>query len=75
MLIKGKKYPQIGIANKAKNGEDYYQRIGSIGGSRRGDELNKPKGFAANRELARIAGARGGTISRKSGPHKLKESI
>lgn len=47
-------------ANKAKHGEDFYKRIGSIGGRN-----GTTGGFAANRELARIAGAKGGHISRR----------
>lgn len=47
--------------NKDKYGESFYKRIGSIGG-----KLGKTGGFFANRELARIAGAKGGTISRKN---------
>lgn len=47
-------------ANKAKHGADFYARIGAKGG-RNGNT----GGFAANRELARIAGAKGGRISRR----------
>lgn len=52
--------------NKARHGEDFYQRIAKL--SNAGWEKNgrKPRGFAANRELARTAGARGGKISRRS---------
>lgn len=46
--------------NKTKYGPDFYQRIGAMGGKK-----GKTGGFYANRELARIAGARGGTISRR----------
>lgn len=48
------------ITNKAKYGEDFYRRIGSLGGKA---PAQTPKGFAANRELARRAGALGGRIS------------
>ena len=41
----------------ASHPKDYYARIGRIGGSR---TETKPKGFEANRSLARIAGAKGG---------------
>jgi|SRR6478672_10481297 len=41
-------------------GKDYYQRIGQMGGSKRGR-----KGFALNRELASAAGRVGGTVSRR----------
>ena len=49
-------------ANKKRFGEDFYRNIGRKGGRA---PTNKPKGFAANRELARIAGAKGGRISRR----------
>jgi general stress protein YciG len=38
----------------------FYRRIGAIGGAN-----GKTGGFAANPELARIAGAKGGRISRR----------
>lgn len=47
--------------NKAKYGADFYARIGAIGGKK-----GKTGGFYANRELARIAGAKGGRISRRT---------
>ena len=40
---------------------DFYRRIGKIGG-----QNGNTGGFAANRELARIAGRKGGLISRRS---------
>lgn len=46
----------------AKHGEGYYARIGKKGGSRTD---TKPKGFEADRALARRAGAKGGQASRK----------
>ena len=51
--------------NKERNGEDFYQRIGKL--SNAGWEKNgrKPRGFAANPELARVAGRRGGLKSRR----------
>lgn len=48
------------ITNKAKYGPDFYAKIGAQGGKR-----GNTGGFAANRELARIAGAKGGRISRR----------
>lgn len=42
---------------RAKYGKNYFERIGKKGGSRTN---TRPKGFEANRSLARIAGARGG---------------
>lgn len=47
--------------NKAKYGPDFYARIGAIGGKK-----GTTGGFAANRELARKAGALGGKISRRT---------
>lgn len=58
-------------ANKERYGEDWYREIGRKGGSRK---TNKPKGFAANPELARIAGAAGGRKS-KRGKHVSDEYI
>lgn len=39
---------------------DFYKKIGAIGGRN-----GTTGGFAANRELARIAGQKGGRISRR----------
>lgn len=50
--------------NKARYGKDWYARIGRMGGKN-----GHTGGFAANPELARIAGAKGGKIS-KRGPAK-----
>jgi hypothetical protein len=47
--------------NKQRYGADFYARIGAKGGMK-----GRTGGFYANRELARIAGARGGKISRRS---------
>jgi hypothetical protein len=47
--------------NKTKYGADFYAKIGSIGGKK-----GHTGGFYANRELARVAGARGGRISRRT---------
>ena len=46
--------------NKTKHGADFYATIRAKGG-----KLGKTGGFAANPELARIAGAKGGRISRR----------
>lgn len=46
--------------NKDKYGSDFYAKIGAKGG-----KLGKTGGFFANRELARKAGALGGSISRR----------
>jgi len=48
------------ITNKERYGDDYYERIGRKGGKR-----GTTGGFAANRELARIAGRIGGLKSRR----------
>ena len=48
------------LANRTRHGADFYKRIGSIGGKN-----GKTGGFYANRELARIAGAKGGRISKR----------
>jgi general stress protein YciG len=58
--------------NKAKYGSDFYANIGRKGGSN-----GHTGGFAFNPELARIAGAKGGTISRRGPakyPHLTKTS-
>lgn len=46
--------------NKKKYGKDFYARIGAAGGKK-----GTTGGFAANRDLARLAGAKGGRISRR----------
>ncbi|HKX23669.1 MAG TPA: hypothetical protein VJM46_00380, partial [Candidatus Saccharimonadales bacterium] len=46
--------------NKKKYGKDFYARIGAMGGKK-----GTTGGFAANRDLARLAGAKGGRISRR----------
>ena len=46
--------------NVQRHGRDFYARIGAIGGAK-----GTTGGFAANRELARIAGRKGGQISRR----------
>ena len=53
--------------NKRRYGEDFYARIGAMGG-----KLGRTGGFYANRELAREAGKKGGRKS-KRGPSKLKK--
>jgi len=47
--------------NKAKYGSDFYAKIGAAGGKK-----GRTGGFYANRELARLAGARGGRVSRRT---------
>lgn len=46
--------------NRKRYGGDFYAKIGAKGGKN-----GHTGGFAANRELARIAGAKGGRISRR----------
>lgn len=46
--------------NRTKYGKDFYARIGAMGGKN-----GRTGGFYANRELARLAGQRGGRISRR----------
>ena len=55
--------------NKAKYGKDFYSRIGQKGGKN-----GTTGGVAANRELAKIAGQKGGRISRR-GPATTKISM
>lgn len=50
--------------NKLLYGDDFYIRNG-----RKGGRNGHTGGFAANRELAKLAGAKGGRISRR-GPAK-----
>lgn len=52
--------------NYEKQGRDFYCRIGQKGG-----RMGHTGGFAANPALARIAGRKGGLISRR-GPAKAK---
>lgn len=46
--------------NKQRHGSDFYARIGAKGGKN-----GHTGGFAANRDLARAAGRKGGLISRR----------
>ena len=46
--------------NREKYGKDFYKEIGAKGGRN-----GHTGGFYANRELARIAGAKGGRISKR----------
>lgn len=47
--------------NKKKYGKDFYAKIGAKGGQK-----GRTGGFYANRDLARVAGAKGGRISRRT---------
>lgn len=46
--------------NKAKYGKDFYRELG-----RKGGKNGHTGGFASNPELSRIAGAKGGRISKR----------
>ena len=46
--------------NKERYGDDWYARIG-----RKGGQNGHTGGFASNPELAKIAGAKGGRISKR----------
>ncbi len=47
--------------NKLKYGDNFYSRIGKVGG-----QNGHTGGFSANPALAKIAGAKGGSISSRS---------
>jgi uncharacterized protein len=65
----GKKAAQ---KNKLTYGETFYADIGAMGG--RISNPLRPKGFAKNRDLARIAGAKGGRNGTRAGiPNKPKD--
>lgn len=75
-LTLGNKYPQIGLAVKKKYGDDFYARIGALGG-----KASNNGGFASrlkcdgsceldhilglDHRKAQCAGYKGGTISRR----------
>ena len=48
------------ITNKIKHGSDFYARIG-----RKGGQNGHTGGFASNPELAKLAGQKGGKISKR----------
>ena len=56
--------------NKERHGEDFYCKLGVIGG-----RAKVPKGFALNRELASTAGRRGGRVSRRNGSNAKAKTI
>ena len=51
--------------NKERHGEDFYQRIGKLSNASWEKNGRMPRGFAANPELARAAGRKGRSKSRK----------
>lgn len=53
------------LTNKLKHGADFYARIGKVGG-----QNGHTGGFAANPELAKIAGSIGGRVSRRGKARK-----
>lgn len=53
--------------NLVRHGKDFYKRIGQKGG-----QNGHTGGFAANPELARIVGAKGGRISRRGRAKKVE---
>jgi general stress protein YciG len=53
-----------------KKNPNFYREIGRLGGLK----SDKPKGFALNRELARKAGAKGGSVSRRTSKKGKVES-
>lgn len=54
--------------NKKRYGFDFYKMIGAMGG-----QQSTGGGFAADRELARRAGAKGGRASRR--PRKVEVTV
>lgn len=58
------------ITNNQRYGKDFYPKIGKKGADawnkRNKKGIAKPRGFAANPELASKAGRVGGTISRRT---------
>lgn len=57
-------------ANIERHGKNYYSELGKRGGKAK---HTKPRGFAANPELAKRAGKLGGQLS-KRGPSKRTKS-
>jgi len=53
---------------KQRHGDDFYVKIGALGGSK-----SRNGGFAQNRELAREAGRIGGKRSRRGAIERLKD--
>lgn len=58
------------VTNKLKWGEDFYRRIGSLGGKTK--KIN-PAAFKAGEERTVEAGRKGGKISRRSKAINLEE--
>jgi len=53
-----------------ENDPDFYKRIGKMGADsyieKQKQGIAKPRGFAYNRELAKTAGAKGGSLSKRT---------
>lgn len=63
------------VTLKAKYGDDYFKRNGSIGGKNWDKVLSPPKGFAANRELASAAGKVGGKKSKRPKKSEMAREV
>lgn len=61
---------QAAATNKARYGKDWYAKIGAIGGKN-----GRTGGFFADRDLARRAGSKGGTVSRRGKSAKTVERL
>jgi general stress protein YciG len=59
---------QAAATNKERYGADFYKKIGSEGG-----KLGTTGGFYANRKLAREAGRKGGSVSKRKRSEKITE--
>lgn len=54
-------------SNLREHGQDFYERIGGLGGKKTKADGCKPKGFAADPNRARTAGTLGGQRSSRKG--------
>ena len=63
------------LNNKKKHGADFYSKLGTRGAEayreRQAQGIANPRGFDANRELARRAGYLGGRISKRGPARKV----
>lgn len=66
--LKGGK--KAAVTNKEKYGADFYVNIGAKGGA-----AKVPKGFAANKDLAREAGRRGGLKSKRGKVENYEQEL
>lgn len=60
----------VAVTNRKLYGKDFYARVGAMGG-----KASTTGGFFVNRELARIAGAKGGAMSRRPNKYGKRKSI